>query len=94
MSYSIYKYPLERLDVVEVEMPKDAEILSAHSQQGVITLWARVNLDETRDNEIRKIRIYGTGHRISETHLKFIGTVQLSISNLRSYVFHVFEELK
>lgn len=92
----IFKYPLELADKQTVEMPKGSEILTAHTQHDVMTLWALVP-DERYDGfptEQRTIQIIGTGHYVSrrpnqdQELLKYIATVFQG-----PFVWHVFEDL-
>ena len=86
---TIYKYPIEATDLIQLEMPKDAQILSVQSQAGVACIWALVNPDEP--TEYRYFEIFGTGHPMqSDMGLgrRYIGTYQLLEGSL---VFHLFE---
>lgn len=64
-----------------------AEVLSVAGHKGDISLWARVPLVHDVD-EWRTFVIVGTGTRVPDGDLKFIGTAILN-----EYVFHVFEEV-
>lgn len=83
----IYKYPFEVNDVVEIEMPLEAEVLSVQVQRGGPCIWALVDPKTTLETKI--FVVYGTGHPVNtSTTGKFIGTFQLSGGAL---VFHLFE---
>jgi hypothetical protein len=88
----IWKFPLELSDEVEVSMPIDAKVLSVSNQRPRIMLWALV--DPSAEKEIRKFRIYGTGHQFkSAENLKFVGTVQDPHGTFE-LVWHVFEVIE
>lgn len=89
----IWKYPLELVRPdgwltasPTVEMPAGAQILTMQLQGRTPTLWALVDTAESR-NEVRKLRIFGTGHPLPSTELEHLGTFQHE-----AFVFHVFEE--
>ncbi len=84
---TIWKYPLQVTDEQTIMMPRDTRILTVQTQDDQPCLWAFV--DNSREREPRKIRIYGTNHEIDETPTDYIGTFQVSGGSL---VFHVFEE--
>lgn len=84
---SIYKYTLTPAEMQNIELPEGAEILTTQTQNGEICIWAMVNPDAKK--VIRTFTVIGTGWRIiTESNLKYIGTVQLEGGAL---VFHVFE---
>jgi hypothetical protein len=84
---TIWKYPFAVHDVVEIEMPIRAKVLTVQVQAQVPCLWALVH--ESHDVEVRRFRIYGTGHPINHLIGSYVGTFQLVGGGL---VFHVFEE--
>lgn len=86
---TIWKYQLDVCDNQFLEMPKNAEMLTVQQQQGIEHLWAIV--DPELPKETRHIRMYGTGHNISDDNLNYISTIQLLDGNL---VFHVFEVIQ
>lgn len=87
----IYKYPLEIMDVQEVDLPKGAQILSVQAQYGIPNIWALVDDKQTKTEKVI-IRIIGTGYQIPDANsLEYIGTVQLING---SVVFHVFKNSK
>lgn len=83
---TIWKFPLKVDDAQSVRMPTGATILSVQVQHDQVCLWALVEPDNGA--QLREIIIYGTGHEISRSVGRFIGTFQLHFGSL---VFHVFE---
>jgi hypothetical protein len=83
---TVYKY--EVTPHGGVELPIGAEILTVQAQGEKAYLWAKVDTTQTK-TEIRRIRCYGTGHKMSNDFKKYIGTFQLYDGTL---VFHAFEE--
>lgn len=86
----VFKYDIKPEHIIEIQLPKNAEILTAQTQLycGTPMLWALVDPDAKP--ELRKFRLAGTGHQIDETNLKYINTFQLNNGLL---VFHLFEIL-
>jgi hypothetical protein len=84
---TIYKYPLSRLDVEDIEMPQGAKPLAVQVQGGQPCLWALVDPD--RPKEVRRFLTFGTGHPVSENVGAYLGTFQLIAGSL---VFHLFEQ--
>jgi len=82
----IYKYPIEPNDLIAIEMPKGARVLSVQAQRGVPCIWALVDPDA--ETAIRCFRIYGTGHPVSKPVLPYVGTFQSHGGDL---VFHLFD---
>lgn len=84
---TIYKYEISpKMDLV---IPAGSKILSVHSQGESIFLWTLVDTT-VKEVETRKIRVFGTGHAISDgIDLNFLGTAFLP----SGLVFHVFEEI-
>jgi hypothetical protein len=86
---TIYKYNLPINDIVKIDMPKLAVILTAQMQRNNICLWAIVN--PLLPWETRTFRVYGTGHPMDEgweAREKYISTVQELGGAL---VWHIFE---
>ena len=83
MSKAIFKYTLEFDKKQQIELPLDAEILSAQMQNEKICLWAKVS--NTLTKRKKDVYIYGTGTCIQEDDLSYVGTVQDGI-----YVWHIF----
>jgi len=87
MRSQIWKFPLEITDVQEVEMPSSAQLLSVDVQQGILCLWALVDLDRaTKERHV--IDIIGTGEPIESHHRAFIGTAQMG-----PLLWHVFQRV-
>ncbi|MFZ2992605.1 MAG: hypothetical protein WA061_02710 [Microgenomates group bacterium] len=85
---TVYKYPVAGQDYFKILMPKDANILSVQTQSDdTVSLWAYVDTDAPLEH--RYFRIAGTGHEITDEHILFIGTFQVS----EYLVFHLFEIL-
>lgn len=90
MSKVIWKYEINKGSYFELELPKDAEILTVQAQNNFPMMWALVN--QEADKEVRKFATIGTGHEIPDSInkvlKKYIGTYQIEDG---FYVFHVFE---
>lgn len=84
----IYKYTL-KAGVTTLNMPQGAQVLTVQTQNENACLWAL--LDPSKPTEVRTFHMYGTGHRIDNLNLVYIGTFQLEHGVL---VFHVFEQEK
>lgn len=85
----IFKYPLEVGCAHNVYMPRGAQVLHVHEQNGVPTLWALV--DPTQEEEARLFSVVGTGWGISDlaNNATYRGTAHCG-----SFVWHVFEDGK
>ncbi len=85
---TIHKYPFTPADVVEVMLPKGAQILHCAFQEsaGKWCLWAMVY--PSQPLKPRLIRMAGTGHDLESALGRFINT---SLSNGGQFVFHFFE---
>jgi hypothetical protein len=59
----VFKFMLLVQDMQVLTLPKDAQILTVHVQQGDICLWALVDPEET-ETTTRLFRLAGTGHPI------------------------------
>lgn len=87
MSKTIWKFELDTTDMIGVDMPIGAEILTVQEQYGKPCLWALVDAESKKENRI--FCIHGTGHDVSSSHAKkYVGTYQLMDGSL---IFHVFE---
>lgn len=90
----IYKYPIELIEVQDVELPAGAEILHVAFQQlsQQFCLWAIVD-PETTQIVSRTIKIYGTGHPLKidtpDQTLNYLGSIQDE-----PFVWHIFEQVK
>jgi len=86
---TIWKYPLETNDTLDILMPKNSKILTVQMQNGIPCLWVLV--DDSKENERRTFALHGTGHEVNHTDIKkYIGTFQMMKGTL---VVHVFEIL-
>ena len=86
MSQVIYKYPLELTTSNTLRLPFGAELLLVGLQGGVINVWAKVE-DSEEEFEDHHIRIYGTGHLLSDSEKEYLGSVFQG-----GYVWHIYEE--
>lgn len=75
---TIFKYPINQWTVqsllnagvgttreVKLNLPEGAEILKLAPQNGVLTIWAKV--DDGQEPKSRTLQIYGTGHCMGAT---------------------------
>lgn len=85
MTKKIHKWQLQMADNQILEIPMNAEILSAQFQSDVLCIWALVSAHE-RMLENRHIFIFGTEHEIDHVDLRYINTVQRD-----GFVWHIFE---
>ena len=92
MARRIYRYQMNVTDVVNLDLPKGADVLSVgpprDRNDGPLDLWAAV--DPQAEIESRTFRIIGTGNPMPDFHGLFIGTVPMFGGTL---IFHVFEEV-
>lgn len=86
MTFSIWKFPVVIADSFAIEMPTGSRLLSVQSQLGAPQLWALV--DPTAPKVNRKLRLYGTGHTVTDGN-GYVGTFQLQSGHL---VFHLFDD--
>ena len=68
----IWKFELKVNDIVHIEMPKGAEILSVNTQNGTPCIWAKV--DSKIETEKRSFAIFGTGEPLASNKMKFVHT--------------------
>lgn len=85
----IWKFPLTGSSPIAVQMPKDAEILSAQFQRGKICIWACVR--PWKETEQRQFHIYGTGEQMHIPEGDYIGTVQAAGGDLVWHIYDVTE---
>jgi hypothetical protein len=84
---TIYKYPFPVTDEINIEMPRDAQILSVQFQGHTACMWAMVVPE--RKMVMRHFRIFGTGHPIEmepQNDLVHVATFQQP-----PFVWHLFE---
>lgn len=96
MSWVVWKSVIKIIRDGDVTLPKGARILTAQMQGSSLCLWSLVN--SAMPEELRTIRVYGTGHPIAPpdtladdplSTLRYIATVQ----DRGGLVWHVFEVL-
>lgn len=80
---AIYKYPIKIADTQILDMPVGADIISLQMQNGIITIWAIIDIEASLMPV--KIRIFGTGIHYSDLVLRHIGSIQDG-----DYIWHVF----
>lgn len=96
---TIWKFPIPvQDDIIEISMPKQAEIVHVAWKAGQLCLWAIVETESIKgyeSTEIRKFRVRGTGHEIKpnvntgyNTYDTYVGTALVDGLPL---VWHVFE---
>lgn len=90
MNKTIYKYEIPLTDYIEIRLPVDAEILTFVMNNKIPYVYALVDKNQSL-HEIRKFRLYGTGHDFDLKSYKYIGTV-MKESGI-TFVFHLFEQL-
>jgi hypothetical protein len=92
---TIWKFEIEPKDgpIIEVMMPKGAEILSTGSIGDSVFVWAKFNMEQTLESEPRYFEVFGTGHNIPVDmgiDRNFIGTTFMYGGSL---VWHIFERI-
>ncbi len=88
MNKAILKYPLEVEDTQIVTLPARANILCVQAQHGQPMMWAIVDRDEKRLEQII-LRIIGTGNPAPDDPGEYIGTFQLNAGNFIGHAFKV-----
>lgn len=86
----IYKYPIELKDRQNVKLPSGAEILTAQMQNGILHLFAVVEVD-SESVEPRSIEIFGTGSDMRPSNRKYITTFRAGSEDWPKD-YHVFEK--
>lgn len=84
-------------DMMDIEMPKDAQVLTIQCQNDIPVIWALVNPDN--EKEKKHFELFGTGHdvptrqgqkgRTIPIKRKYINTFQMK----DGLVFHLFERI-
>lgn len=91
---SIWKYDVLIANFFEIEMPKDAEILSFQTQKNKLQIWAMVDPDNVHEKRI--FRIIGTGQDIADNIAgnpgNYIGTAQMENGMLAWHLFEIITE--
>lgn len=83
----IFKYELDVTDTQQLKLPAGARVLCVQAQHGNPCIWAEIEDEETAHEE-REFATRGTGHPITFSTDRYVGTYQLHGGCL---VFHVFE---
>ena len=87
---TIYKYTLEPIGGLTIQMPIGAKILTVQGQNDRICIWAEVNSDSPTEEVI--FEVFGTGHDIRTDMWRgreYIGTVQLCDGTLVLHVYRL-----
>jgi hypothetical protein len=84
-TYTIWKTILVMGRIQEIEIPMDAEFLTASEQHGEISIWFKC--DPKQSLVKRQLAIIPTGSDVSDD-AEYIGT---TFFNEKTLVFHVFE---
>lgn len=89
MRLIVGKFPVDVMDVIEIEMPVRSRPLHFDFQSGILCLWAVIDTHE-KTTETRRFRMAGTGHELAFDVMnpRFMNTVLLQGGSL---VFHFFE---
>jgi hypothetical protein len=87
MGFTIWKAVLKATDVQDIEVPEDAELLTAREQNEQLCVWFKC--DPSKPLSKRRIAVCGTGHPAPEG-ARYVGTGFLMGGQL---VFHVFERI-
>lgn len=90
---TIWKFPFEINDDVEIEMPMGARILHVDMQNGSPCMWALVSSEAEKQK--RRFLIFGTGHELpqappfepNDIRAYHVGSFQMADGQL---VWHVF----
>jgi len=82
---TIWKFEIK--NNLAIEIPINAEILTAQTQNGIPCLWILV--DPEAEKQTRHFNVYGTGQMITENPGKYINTFQMQGG---LFIFHVFEK--
>lgn len=85
MGYTIWKATLQPTDIQDIEVPEDAELLTARDQHEQLCVWFKC--DPSKPPSKRRIVICDTGHAAPEGS-RYVGTGFLQGGAL---VHHVFE---
>jgi len=87
---TIWKYDIPEEGLFDIEMPKDAKILSIGVQHKEPKMWVQV--DTKNEKETRSFAMFRTGYDMDRVlknlDLKYLGTFLVSDDKL---VFHLFE---
>lgn len=87
---TIYKYILEPIGGLAIQMPVGAKILTVQGQNDRICIWAEVNSDSPTEEVI--FEVFGTGHKLPNgmgVNREYIGTVQVCDGSLVLHVYRL-----
>jgi len=90
MRAAVWKFPLTAKNILKIDIPRSARILTVQAQgDTAVSLWAMVETEEA-STETRTIVILMTGQRapVDPDGLRYISTFQIDNGAL---VYHVFE---
>ena len=87
---TIWKFPLRVTDVQTIEMPANAQILTAQVQYDELQLWAIVDPDAAKTHRAFAIATTGRALQLTPEKYIYIATFQL---NGGLFVGHLFEGL-
>lgn len=90
---AIHRFTLMVKDRQVVEIPGEAQLLSVQFKGLELSVWAL--LETTSPPKPRTFLIVPTGRRVPDGTLRYLGTIQDTVSSLigQTLVWHVFEEL-
>ena len=93
MTKAIYKCSLQVKELVDIELPKDAQIIRVSDIDGLFFLWAIVDTSQETEKEIRHLELYKTGQpfKSDPRNLKYLGECKLFI--MQELGLYVFERL-
>lgn len=84
---TIWKYPLHEIgEIIQLEIPRGAKLLTVQLQGGMPTLWALIEKNAPYTNT-HQIILVGTGLDIDQELGDYLGTAQTDIR----LVWHAFE---
>lgn len=87
---TIYKYPFQPNDFIEIEMPIDSKVLTIETQHEMPCMWVEQDTDKPKYKQ--KFAIVGTGQNLVNTYKygapEYVGSFQMSGGRL---VFHVYK---
>lgn len=85
---TIWKFAVPLQDQFSIPLPEKAEVLTVQTQHGRPQFWAVVS--PTAKTEDRTFYLAGTGHKLPDVPMRFVGSFQLHNEAL---IFHLFEAL-
>lgn len=85
---TIWEFPFLSSAIVEIQMPKGAEVMDVEMRASTPCLWAIVDTDHPL--ETRRFRVYGTGNQLNECVSSHKGSWIATFQD-GSSVWHIFE---